>query len=282
MHVAWFGGEREGADDVAIWAARSDGASAWSVPEVVADARDVACWNPVLHAAASGGLLLFYKAGASPQTWSGRLVRSLDGGLTWSAREPLPPGIVGPAKNKPVQLGDVMVCGSSTESYKSWGCWIERTLDEGRTWTRHGPIHAEAFGMIQPALFAASGERLVMVCRTRGLGTPVRCVSRDGGLTWTRPEPIDVPHSNSGLDAIGLADGRAVLACNPTTTGRTPLELLVSDDDGVTWARSLVIEDGEGEHSYPSLLQARDGTIHVVWTWRRERIAHAIVAPGEL
>ena len=33
-----------------------------------------------------------------------------------------------------------IVSGSSVESYRSWAVWVERSTDNGRTWTRFGPI----------------------------------------------------------------------------------------------------------------------------------------------
>src|SRR5688500_8448587 len=96
--VAWFGGTREGAEDVAIWTARrgADAAGgAWDEPVLAARARGVPCWNPVLFESPVG-LRLFYKAGPSPQAWSGRVATSSDGGRTWPVRAALPPGIVGP------------------------------------------------------------------------------------------------------------------------------------------------------------------------------------------
>src|SRR4051812_3184527 len=81
--AAWFGGQREGANDVGIWLARRAN-GAWSRPENVAMAHEVPCWNPVLHRMRSGALLLFYKAGPNPREWSGMLLRSADDGKTWS------------------------------------------------------------------------------------------------------------------------------------------------------------------------------------------------------
>ena len=54
---------------------------------------------------------------------------SADGGRTWSAPQRLPDGILGPIKNKPVQLanGDLLA-GSSTEN-NGWRCHFERSTD---------------------------------------------------------------------------------------------------------------------------------------------------------
>src|SRR5262245_54375879 len=106
--AAWFGGPYEGHAEVGIWLAR-ELAGNWSAPVEIARGADrfgrpEPCWNPVLHQAAGGPLLLFYKVGPSPRRWWGMLRTSTDGGLTWSAPQRLPRGILGPAKNKPIVL----------------------------------------------------------------------------------------------------------------------------------------------------------------------------------
>ena len=133
--TAWFGGTGERNPDVGIWLSRqSDGQ--WSAPLEVANGvqsptNRYACWNPVLFQPSSGPLLLFYKVGPSPSSWWGMLMKSEDGGQTWSKPLRLPAGIVGPIKNKPVQLpnGDVL-CPSSTEN-NGWRIHFERTSDLG-------------------------------------------------------------------------------------------------------------------------------------------------------
>src|SRR5215469_1538894 len=62
-----------------------------------------ACWNPVLFAAANESIMLFYKVGKSPRSWWGMLTTSRDS-ITWSQPHRLPEGILGPIKNKPVEL----------------------------------------------------------------------------------------------------------------------------------------------------------------------------------
>ena len=66
-----------------------------------------------------------------------------DDGATWSAIEHLPAGLYGPIKNKPLLLADgTIVSGTSVESYRSWSCWVERSSDNGKSWSKHGPIIA--------------------------------------------------------------------------------------------------------------------------------------------
>lgn len=281
---AWFGGKEEGAKDVAIWLARRE-AGGWSAPRKVAEAPDVPCWNPVLHQSRQGPLLLFYNAGPSPQTWTGFLQRSTDGGRTWSAPEQLPAGILGPIKNKALELADgSLVCGSSVESYRAWGCWVEITRDLGRTWTKHGPINqpGHLYGSIQPAVFGTPDGKLAMLCRTRDVHRMVRATSEDGGRTWTPLAEIDLPQNNSGLDAVRLKDGRVVVVYNHTTRGRTPLNVAVSGDMGLTWKPGPVLETEPGEYSYPAVIEGQDGRVHISYTWKRQRIRTATFRPDEL
>ncbi len=84
---------------------------------------------------------------------------------------------------------------------------------------------------------------------------------------------------NSGIDAVTLKDGRCVLVCNPTHFERTPLEVLISMDQGKTWVRCLKLENGFGEYSYPSAIQASDGMIHIVYSWQRRKIKHVVIDP---
>src|SRR5207249_10482003 len=122
--AAWFAATHERHPDVGIWLSRRV-ASRWTAPVEVANGVQSAsnrypCWNPVLFQPKTGPLLLFYKVGPSPGAWWGMVMTSPDGGQTWSRPRRLPDGILGPIKNKPVQLanGDIL-CSSSTE-HNGW------------------------------------------------------------------------------------------------------------------------------------------------------------------
>jgi predicted neuraminidase len=308
--AAWFGGTHEGHLDVAIWLSRFDG-STWSTPARVADEPGVPLWNPVLFRDAEGIIWLFYKAGSTVPTWSGLCIQSCDDGHTWSAPVLLPAGLLGPAKNKPITLSNGhILCGASVETWRNWAAWAEISADGGRAWTRHGPIVAPGYGLvgqddlvsatwdvatgrlrlpqdfpgvIQPAVWEYAPGRLKMLLRaTQRVGVVCAATSDDYGRTWTAARPTTLPNSNSGLDAVRLTDGRIVLACNPVADGRTPLALLVSADNGETWGRRVDLETGPGEYSYPSIIQAADGRIHIVYTHCRTHIQHVELAPDDL
>jgi predicted neuraminidase len=84
-----------------------------------------------------------------------------------------------------------------------------------------------------------------------------------------------LPNNNSGISVLRVADGRLVLACNPVAgdwAARTPLSLLASSDNGCTWVPLLDLASGEGEFSYPTLVNTAVG-IAATWTDRRTGIA---------
>ena len=278
--TAWFGGTDEGKPDVAIWSSRKSKGQ-WSPPTEIAREPNIPTFNPVLFFSADKTLWMYYKFGPSPAQWTGARRSSRDSGQTWSPAEHLAAGILGPIKNKPLLLADgTIISGTSVESYQAWASWVERSTDNGNTWTRHGPIvfPGEPQGTIQPAIVSLGSGRLRMFVRsTPRIGRICASDSTDGGITWTDLKATDLPNPNSGIDAVTLKDGRILLVYNHTAKGRYPLNLAVSRDGG-RWNSFLALETGPGEFSYPAIIQGTDGSIHVTYTWNRKKIRHVQVS----
>ena len=299
--TAFFGGTHERNSDVGIWLSRQE-MSGWSTPLEVANGIQYTTiegsvvrhptWNPVLFQPREGPLMLFYKVGPSPQEWWGMLMTSDDDGHTWSDPRRLPEGILGPIKNKPVQLADgTILCPTSSESEADgWTVHFELTRDSGRTWTRIGPINTkEEFNAIQPSVLFHADGRLQILCRSRE-SVITTSWSPDQGRTWSKMTATELPNPSSGTDAVTLADGRQLLVYNPTglqpdgRSGlRSPLNVAVSED-GVTWRDVAVLETDDAKHgySYPAVIQTNDGCVHVTYTWRREKIRHVVLDPHRI
>lgn len=292
--AAWFGGTEEKNPDVGIWLARYEDGK-WSVPVEVANGVQESgkadkllrypTWNPVLFQPKAGPLLLFYKVGPSPATWWGMLTTSADGGKTWAKPRRLPDGILGPIKNKPIELdGGVLLCPSSTESpdlANKWQIHFEQTGDLGFHWGQTGPVNdGVEFGAIQPSILVHGGGKLQAVGRTRQ-GKVFQIFSHDYGKSWGEMTATTLPNPNSGIDAVTLRGGRHLIVYNHTRRGRSPLNVAVSQD-GTVWKAALVLENQPGEYSYPAVIQSSDGLVHLTYTWQRKRVRHVVVDPEKL
>ena len=283
--AAYFGGSYEKCPDVCIWVSRKPkGSTVWSEPQLVEDGvqpdgTPVACWNPVLFQIPGGEMLLFYKVAPTIQGWVGYLRRSSDGGRTWSEAERLPDGLLGAIKDKPVQLPDGRIIAPSSTEDGTWRIHFELSDDGGRSWRKVGPVaQPEGFQCIQPSILIHRDGTLQAVCRTKN-GFVGTTWSRDRGETWSEVELLDVPHNQSGLDAVTLRDGTFAMVHNDvgpypgTNKGpRTPLSVSLSKD-GIHWSHLITLEDSPvGEYSYPAVIQDEDGALDITWTWRRRRV----------
>ena len=281
--AAWFGGTHERHIDVEIWTSRREG-SKWTTPVSVANgiqdaSKRFPCWNPVLFQYPGGPLMLFYKVGPSPVEWWGELKKSYDHGKTWSKAQRLPDGILGPVKNKPVLFNDGrLICPSSTESADGrWQVHLETTKDTGKTWTSSGPLNdGQQFHIIQPSILLYSRKQQLL-CRSQE-NRIVSLWSNDDAVTWSKPDTTSLLNPNSGTDAVTLNNEWQVMVYNPTEKtkdnwggARSPLSVAVSKD-GFAWKDLLVLESAPGEYSYPAVIQSKDGTIHITYTWNRKKI----------
>ncbi|GAB4359460.1 MAG: exo-alpha-sialidase [Methylohalobius sp. ZOD2] len=168
--------------------------------------------------------------------------------------------------------------GGTTEGAPDTGIWLSRHADG--CWSP--PLEA-ATGSLpdgrrlpcwNPVLIH-SPQVLQLLCRSRNKRITT-VWSHDGGRTWGRMSATSLPNPNSGIDAIKLADGRRLLIYNPTARRRNRLALALSSD-GIDWRPAVTLEDSRGEYSYPTMIQTRNGLVHMTYTWKRKRIKHVVI-----
>ncbi|MFO0804529.1 MAG: sialidase family protein [Gemmataceae bacterium] len=278
--AAWFGGDKEGAKNVQIWAASFDG-KAWSEPAVIGSEPGQPCWNPVLFKSEKGTLHFWYKAGPSPERWTGFHRTSADHGKTWTAVAMMPAGMWGPVRAKPIQLKDgTILAGTSVESHRNWTPYVDRSTDDGKTWRRSNafPVPGK-FDQIQPTLFEAKDGRIVALMRSSDPRKVCRAESKDGGDTFSPAESTELGNPSAGIDVVKLKSGDVFLIYNPSPLLRSPISLAKSSDDGATWKKVTDLETELGEFSYPAMIESAAGKLEILYTWKRTHIKHVSFDP---
>ncbi|MCK4819535.1 exo-alpha-sialidase, partial [bacterium] len=218
-------------------------------------------------------------------------VTSDDGGRNWSDPEKLPAGILGPIKNKPIQLEDGTLLSPTSTEHDGWEIQLERSTDLGKSWSSSGSLNeGKEIGAIQPTILKYQDRRMQLLSRTEN-GYISECWSEDGGITWGEMRLTSLLNPNSGIDAVTLNDWRQLLVFNPTGGdwgARVPLSLAVSKD-GISWKQLFDLEPvtnpdtvDDEEYSYPGVIQSTDGLVHVVYTWNRKTIKHVVIDPKKM
>lgn len=275
--AAWFGGTKEGNDDVMIWLSRRTNGK-WTEPVCVTKEEGIPHWNPVLFQTDSDTVTLYYKIGRQIPYWKTKVMESRDFGLTWSEARELVPGDEGgrgPVKNKPIRCSDGRILAPASIEQGPWRCFIDVSTD-GVTWDKkHIPVSEPGVNMIQPSLWEAPLGQIHALMRSSG-GYVYRSDSADFGETWCPAYPIQIPNNNSGIDCVRMDNGTVALVCNPVEKDwgpRSPLTLFLSEDNGDSFSRALDLETEPGEYSYPAII-AHGNTLHITYTWNRKKIAY--------
>jgi len=206
------------------------------------------------------------------------LVRSEDGGRTWSERIPT----VVSSPHGPIELSDgrLLFAGKRQTPPEQWRdgsahgtgeVGVAVSTDDGRSWqwlTAVSPMagHTQE-DYHEPHVVETADGRLVMHIRNHGKPYPhetLQCESSDGGRTWSPVHPIGVWGLPSHL--MRLRDGRLLMTYGYR---RPPYgnQARVSADGGRSWSEPLIVSDDGfcGDLGYPSTVELADGRLLTVW-----------------
>lgn len=195
------------------------------------------------------------------------MLRSTDGGVTWSNRYRVPCN--SPHGPTPLADGRLLYAGKALWGDEQVGVWESR--DDGLSWSLLAPIPvrpgdtADNYHELH-AVQAADGS---IVCHVRNhnktnANETLQCESTDGGKTWTMLHSIGVWGLPSHL--MKMKSGRLVMTYGHR---RKPLgnQMRFSDDHGKTWSDAVILSgDGvSGDLGYPSTVECDDGTMVTIW-----------------
>lgn len=153
------------------------------------------------------------------------------------------------------------------------------STDQGKTWTRRGGVAFPETDFDEHMIVERKDGSLWMLARTKkGIS---ESFSTDKGATWSEPQPSSIQNVSARFFIRRLASGKLLLVKNGPINVRLPrrsnLKAFLSDDDGKTWSKGLLIDD-RSEVSYPDGFQAPDGTIHILYDWNRHTDAEILLA----
>ncbi|WP_315972616.1 sialidase family protein [Rhizobium sp. NRK18] len=291
LACVWFAGSQEGKGDVCIYFSRlKKGEQHWQPPVRLTDDMARSEQNPFLFTAPDGRLWLVYTSQilGDQATALVKYRISDDNGETFG-----PVGVLfdepGTFVRQPIIVnaaGDwllpVFLCrapaGKRWKGHRDTSA-VCISSDEGKTWRRVAV--PDSLGAVHMNIVPLDGDRMIAVYRSRFADHIFRSYSNDGGLSWSAPEPTDLPNNNSSIQMVRLQDGKLAVIYNHSSasegsarraglydeieadgkdedqpdpgqpgavwgTPRAPLTIAISEDEGKSFLIRRDVEVGDG------------------------------------
>jgi hypothetical protein len=204
---------------------------------------------------------------------------------SWSQPRHIADGVM---INKPVVLpgGDWLFAAHDRKTVETGFLKAVVSEDHGRTFKVRGQIEvSHDLHAIEPMAVQRKDGSIWMLIRTGNAGdmeTPQgisESFSTDGGVTWSPPRPSAIKHTASRFYIGRLQSGNLLLVKHSginvdlASVGRKQrreLTAFISQDDGRSWSKGLVIDERVG-CSYPDAQQDADGKIYLTWDFNRSK-----------
>ena len=283
--ATWYHGKGEKSKDSRLlWAVKPAGAD-WQPWEVLYDDPGLAEGNPVIWVAEADEWLVFFVT-IEGESWSDgviRLIRSDDRGEHWTEPVTLRAAWNGMTRNKPIRLpGGELLLPLYDESWYAPSSMRSKDdfVSDWQEFWLEGTALIEHIHMIQPTVIPRDDGSVFALLRNTNEAVPQQAwemESLDGGQTWGEARASVVPNHGASLEMTLMNDGVVALTFNNSTSGRFPLSVALSDDEGRTWSAvaDLFAEcPGAGcSYAYPSIAQdPTDGSLWVTYTHNRRTI----------
>ena len=287
LACVWFGGTMEGMGDISVYMSTL-GPEGWSAARRLSDDPTRSEQNPVLFTAPDGAVWLFHTSQLGGRQDECEIVArvSHDGGESFGPTRRIGE-FRGVFVRQPVHFapaGEWLLPGFRcvTPAAGRWTGDIDTAVmlvsqDEGQSWRATevpdslGAVHMNPVSPLAGAMPAFYRDRYAQWVK--------RSLSSDGGLSWSAPQPTDLPNNNSSVQAIRLADGRIGMVLNPISAAtsdarraslydeiegeaevqavtegpkavwgvpRAPMTLAISSDNGATFPVRIDLDQGTG------------------------------------
>lgn len=292
----WFGGTLEGKSDISIFASvLTHGSTRWGPPQRLSHDPAHSEQNPVLFTAPDGVLWLFHTAQPSGNQDECRIR------MARVTRDPTAPEKLVSEEGRFLDLPQGCFIRAPLR-IRDDGAWllpifrcVQRpgqkwngshdtaalgiSTDNGATWQLQEL--QKSTGCVHMSPVAVTNGHYAAFFRRRQADFVYRTESADGGRSWSKPQPTDVPNNNSSIAVIRLGDGRLAMICNPINAAqssdrraslydelgeeddrpdadpsggcvpvwgvpRAPVSICLSNDDGRSFSTRILIEDGPG------------------------------------
>jgi hypothetical protein len=242
-----------------------DNGRTWSAPTIVVD-TPLDDRDPSIARLPDGTLLCNYfshrpgRKGRAFEFVHSALVRSTDGGRTWSAEQEL---FTTWACSSPIRRhsdGRLALALYQVGPTDQAGCGgISFSTDKGRTWSDPVAIGKEVAAKLdaEPDIIELPGARLLAGLRPApSVDSMAFSWSTDRGRSWSKPDFIGFP----AHCVYFLLTSKNILLMGHRIPGTS---LHYSLDFGKSWSENVRISDSGG--AYPSMVELADGSIQMVF-----------------